>query len=47
MIRLLPTKDFLKDETQRIIRFVKSHEEITERDYLEVVELAGHGMIIE
>ncbi|KAJ3321637.1 hypothetical protein HDV06_004052 [Boothiomyces sp. JEL0866] len=47
LIRLLPTKDFLKDEVQRIIRFVKSHEIITERDYLEVVELSGHAIQFE
>ncbi|KAJ2994652.1 hypothetical protein HDV02_001391 [Globomyces sp. JEL0801] len=44
LIRLLPTRDFLKDEVQRIIRFVKSHETITERDYLEIVEQAGHSV---
>ncbi|KAJ3269117.1 hypothetical protein HDV01_001851 [Terramyces sp. JEL0728] len=47
LIRLLPTKDFLKDEVQRIIRFIKSHEIITERDYLEVVELSGHSIQFE
>ncbi|KAI8915038.1 hypothetical protein BC831DRAFT_499541 [Entophlyctis helioformis] len=42
LMRVLPTREFLKDEIQRIIRFVKQHESISERDYLEAVELAGH-----
>jgi hypothetical protein len=44
-LRTLPTKEFFKDEIQRIIRFVKAHESITEKDYVEVVEQAGHSMI--
>lgn len=44
LMRLLPTKEFLKDDIQRIIRFVKQHEMITERDYIEAVELAGHSL---
>ncbi|KAJ8325493.1 hypothetical protein BDV3_001252 [Batrachochytrium dendrobatidis] len=42
LMRVLPTREFVKDEVQRIIRFVKQHENIAERDYLEAVELAGH-----
>nr|KAJ3422411.1 hypothetical protein HK105_008188 [Polyrhizophydium stewartii] len=42
LMRVLPTREFLKDEVQRIIRFVKQHESISERDYLEAVEMAGH-----
>jgi hypothetical protein len=44
LIRLLPTRDFHQDEVQRIIRFVKAHEGISERDYLECLELAGHSL---
>lgn len=43
-MRILPTKEYQKDEIQRIIRFVKQRENITERDFLEAVELAGHGI---
>lgn len=42
LIRLLPSKEFLKDDIQRIIRFVKQHEMISERDYIDAVEMAGH-----
>jgi hypothetical protein len=41
-MRILPTREFMKDEVQRIIRFVKQHENISERDFVESVELAGH-----
>jgi hypothetical protein len=41
-MKILPTREFQKDEVQRIIRFVKQHENITERDFVESVELAGH-----
>jgi hypothetical protein len=34
----------MRDEIQRIVRFVKAHETISERDFLEVVEMAGHGL---
>lgn len=33
IIRLLPTREFMKDEIQRIVRFVKSHETISERGF--------------
>ena len=44
LMRLLPTKEFLKDDIQRIIRFVKQHEIITERDYIEALDMAGHSL---
>lgn len=44
LVRLLTTKEFLKDDIQRIIRFVKQHEAVTERDYIEAVEMAGHAL---
>jgi hypothetical protein len=37
----------MKDEVQRIFRFVKAHETITERNFLEVVEMAGHGLVFQ
>ncbi|KAJ3385327.1 hypothetical protein HDU92_003114 [Lobulomyces angularis] len=42
MLKVIPTHEFTKDEIQRIIRFIKQHETITERDYIEAIELAGH-----
>ncbi len=41
-MKLIPQKIFAKDDIQRIGRFVKQHESITERDYLDAIELAGH-----
>jgi hypothetical protein len=42
IMKLIPQKIFAKDDIQRIGRFVKQHESITERDYLDAIELAGH-----
>ncbi|KAI9310198.1 hypothetical protein DFJ73DRAFT_788272 [Zopfochytrium polystomum] len=42
IMKLIPPSDFMNDEVQRIMRFVKVHEGISEREYLEAVELAGH-----
>lgn len=40
IIRIIPNCEFQKDEIQRIIRFVKQKENISERDYVEAVDLA-------
>ncbi|KAJ3023242.1 hypothetical protein HKX48_003846 [Thoreauomyces humboldtii] len=42
LMKVIPAHEFMKDDIQRIIRFVKAHENITEREYLEAVEMAGH-----
>ncbi|KAH6589430.1 hypothetical protein BASA61_005619 [Batrachochytrium salamandrivorans] len=44
LMKVIPTNEFIKDDIQRIIRFVKQHETTTERDYLEAVEMAGHSI---
>jgi hypothetical protein len=41
MMRIIPKALFNADEFQRIIRFVKAHEEINERDYVDAVNQAG------
>jgi hypothetical protein len=33
---------FAREEIQRVFRFIKSKENISERDYLEAIEEAGH-----
>jgi hypothetical protein len=47
ILNVIPRHEFQKDELQRIIRFIKQHEEITERDYVEAIELAGHNVFVE
>ncbi|TPX56685.1 hypothetical protein PhCBS80983_g04345 [Powellomyces hirtus] len=42
LMKMIPAHEFMKDDIQRIIRFVKAHGNITEREYLEAVEMAGH-----
>ncbi|KAJ3158281.1 hypothetical protein HDU86_002990 [Geranomyces michiganensis] len=42
LMKVLPAHEFMKDDIQRIIRFVKAHGNVTEREFLEAVELAGH-----
>ncbi|KAJ3059715.1 hypothetical protein HDU98_004330, partial [Podochytrium sp. JEL0797] len=44
MMKLIPQRLFNEDPIQRIIRFVKQHSDITERDFLEAIELANHEM---
>ena len=44
-MRTIPKDDFPTDEIQRILRFIKMKEEITERDYLEAVELSGQILV--
>ncbi|KAJ3190603.1 hypothetical protein HK101_008567 [Irineochytrium annulatum] len=45
IMRLIPPSEFLNDEIQRIIRLVRQAENISERDYLEAVEMAGHTIV--
>ncbi|ORY09697.1 hypothetical protein BCR33DRAFT_419921 [Rhizoclosmatium globosum] len=44
MMKLIPQRVFNEDAIQRIIRFVKQHSKISERDFLEAIELANHEM---
>ena len=39
IFRCVPTSEFVKDEVQKIIRFVKTHETIPEKDYFEALEI--------
>jgi len=36
----------MSENIQRILRFIKQHEPIIERDYMEAVEASGHSMKI-
>jgi hypothetical protein len=45
-MKLIPASEFMKDEIQRIIRFVKQHEAISEREYLDALDMVGHGLEI-
>ncbi|KAI8831744.1 hypothetical protein BJ741DRAFT_615904 [Chytriomyces cf. hyalinus JEL632] len=47
LMRLIPQRLFNEEAIQRIIRFVKQHSSISERDYLEAIELAGHGLVLK
>ncbi|KAJ3171909.1 hypothetical protein HDU87_008159 [Geranomyces variabilis] len=42
LMKVLPAHEFMKDDIQRILRFLKAHGNVTEREFLEAVELAGH-----
>ncbi|KAI9339065.1 hypothetical protein BDR26DRAFT_837948 [Obelidium mucronatum] len=44
LMKLIPQRIFNEDAIQRIIRFVKQHSSISERDYLEAIELSNHQM---
>lgn len=45
LLKVLPTTEFNIDEIQRIIRYVKHHISLSERDYVEAVELSGHVLL--
>ncbi|KAI8619180.1 hypothetical protein BC830DRAFT_819181 [Chytriomyces sp. MP71] len=47
LMKLIPERAFNDDAVQRIIRFVKQHSSISERDYLEAIELSGHGLALK
>jgi hypothetical protein len=42
ILKVLPSHEFNRDEAQRIIRFLKHRISLTERDYVDAVELSGH-----
>lgn len=44
LMRLIPKDAMPQDSIQRILRYIKQHEPITERDYLDSIELAGHSL---
>ncbi|KAJ1548410.1 hypothetical protein HK405_003305 [Cladochytrium tenue] len=44
LLRLVPREEFMREEVQRIMRFVRLREGIDEREYLEAVELAAHAI---
>ncbi|KAI9003730.1 hypothetical protein BC832DRAFT_615443 [Gaertneriomyces semiglobifer] len=41
LMKVIPQHEFMRDEVQRVLRFVKQHESISEREYLEAVEMSG------
>ncbi|KAJ3411130.1 hypothetical protein HDV05_002694 [Chytridiales sp. JEL 0842] len=47
LMKLIPASEFMKDDIQRIIRFVKQHENFSEREYLDAVDMASHGISFE
>lgn len=43
LMRIIPKNEFLNDDIQRILRYLKQKSDsITERDYVDAVDLAGH-----
>lgn len=42
IMKTIPRSIFGREEIQRAFRFIKAKENISERDYLEAVEEAGH-----
>jgi hypothetical protein len=42
ILKVLPSHEFNRDEAQRIIRFLKHRISLTERDYVDAVEISGH-----
>ena len=44
LMKLIPPREFMKDDIQRIFRFVKQHEKISEREYLEAVDMSGQNV---
>ncbi|KAJ3087702.1 hypothetical protein HK100_008292, partial [Physocladia obscura] len=45
LMKLVPQRVFNEDSVQRIIRFVKQHSKITERDFLEALDLADQALL--
>ncbi|KAJ3212194.1 hypothetical protein HDU67_003971 [Dinochytrium kinnereticum] len=45
LMKLIPQSEFMNDEIQRIIRFVRVNENINEREYVEAVEMANHMIV--
>ncbi|ORX75365.1 hypothetical protein BCR32DRAFT_237377 [Anaeromyces robustus] len=46
ILKIIPPSEFMSENIQRILRFIKQHEPIAERDYMEAVEASGHSMKI-
>jgi len=44
ILKIIPPSEFMSENIQRILRFIKQHEPIAERDYMEAVEASGHSM---
>ena len=42
IMKTVPPSVFAREEIQRVFRFLKSKESISERDYLEAIDEAGH-----
>lgn len=53
LMKTIPTSEFMFDDIQRILRFVKARrfesdfvvdgsDSVTERDYFDAIELSGH-----
>ena len=45
IIKTIPKNAFASEEIQRILRFIKAKENISERDYVEAVEKAGQTYV--
>lgn len=43
LCKSIPPKAFASEDIQRLVRFIKSKEKISEQDYLTALELAGHA----
>jgi len=46
ILKIIPPSEFMSENIQRMLRFIKQHEPIAERDYMEAVEASGHSMKI-
>ncbi|ORX41667.1 hypothetical protein BCR36DRAFT_363932 [Piromyces finnis] len=46
ILKIIPPSEFMTENIQRMLRFIKQHEPIAERDYMEAVEASGHSMKI-
>ncbi|KAJ3352818.1 hypothetical protein HDU83_007620 [Entophlyctis luteolus] len=44
LLRLIPQRVFTDDSVQRIIRFVRQHSGISEREFLEALEMSSQGL---
>lgn len=42
LFRLFPTKEIMKEDIQKYVRYIKSSENISEKEYLMALEMAGH-----
>ena len=42
LFRLIPEKEFCRDEIQRLILYIRQQEGLSEKEYMDAVEAAGH-----